>query len=216
MKLEVPVIKQAKGSVDCGIAVVHMIAAYYKNKVTFDKIKSEIPLDKTGTYNPQLGSFFLKRGFGVEIVTFNPGLFTNREKGKNSKQLLSHLEKLLKTKKPNQAKKVARYFMKFIKDGGKLVVRIPNEEDIRGEIENKWPLIAVLTTNFFFGTKPRFNFHFNVVTGIDRKFVYANDPLPDRRGGKHKYPISEYLFAIYASANGGPDNPSIIKIRAKK
>ena len=218
MKLDVPLVKQAEDSVDCGLAVVNMITSYHKKNITFAKIKSEIKTDKLGTYNPQLGSYLIKQGFDVEIVTFNPGLFTNQNKGKSKKQLLDHLETLLKTKKGSGAKKVVRYFIKFLKDGGKLTIRIPNEEDIRNEIQNKRPLIAVLTSNFLLGETPKYNFHFNVVTGIDKNFIYANDPLPDRWGGKHKFPISDYFFAIYASGQGpvdNLDNPSLIKIRNK-
>ena len=218
MKLDVPLVKQAEDSVDCGLAVVNMITSYHKKNITFAKIKSEIKTDKLGTYNPQLGSYLIKQGFDVEIVTFNPGLFTNQNKGKSKKRLLDHFENLLKTKKVPQAKKVIRYFIKFLKDGGKLTIRIPNEEDIRNEIQNKRPLIAALTSNFFFGDIPRYNFHFNVATGIDNQFIYANDPLSDHRGGKHKFPISDYFFAIYASGQGpvdNLDNPSLIKIRNK-
>src|SRR3989344_5965826 len=148
MKLEVPLVKQAENSVDCGLAVVNMITSYHKKKITFAKIKSEVKTDKLGTYNPQLGSYLIKKGFDVEIVTFNPGLFTNKDKGKSKTELLAHFEKLLKTKKARNAKKVIRYFIEFLKDGGKLEVRIPNPEDIKAEIKNKRPLIAVLTSNF--------------------------------------------------------------------
>lgn len=219
MKLDVPVIRQAKDSVDCGLAVVNMIAAYHKKNPAFEKTKAQVKADDLGTYNPQLGSYLIRQGFDVEIVIFNPGIFTNNDKGKNKKHLAEHFEKLLKLKKSSRARKIIRYFTKFLKDGGEVTVRIPNEKDIREEIRNKRPLIAALTSNFFLGNTPRYNFHFNVITGIDDDFVYVNDPLLGRRGGKHRYPISDYLFAIYASGQGdleNLDNQSLIKIRNRR
>jgi len=70
-----------------------------------------------------------------------------------------------------------------------------------------------MTTNFIYSDKPVFNFHFNVVTGIDDNYVYVNDPLWDGRGGKNKYTITEFLYGLYASAYGDLDNASLIKIK---
>ena len=38
----------------------------------------------------------------------------------------------------------------------------------------------------------------------------------DNRGGKHKYEINDFMYAIYASAYGDIDNASIMKIRKKQ
>ncbi|HIH31759.1 TPA: hypothetical protein HA235_03565 [Candidatus Woesearchaeota archaeon] len=52
MKLDVPLIRQPKGSVDCGIAGLAMIMKYYGSNVSFEKLKNEISVDKIGTYAP--------------------------------------------------------------------------------------------------------------------------------------------------------------------
>ena len=73
----------------------------------------------------------------------------------------------------------------------------------------------MITSNFLLFDKPIFNFHFNLITGIDETHIYVNDPLWDYRGGKHKYLINDFMYAIYASAYGDLDNASLMKIRKK-
>ena len=92
-------------------------------------------------------------------------------------------------------------------------MQIPDEHDIREEVEAERPLIALLTSLFLTDKNPPvFNAHFNVITGIDEESVYVQDPLPDE-GGEHRYPIKDYLYGVYASAAADIDNASIIKIK---
>ena len=215
MKLDVPLVRQPKDSVDCGVAVLNMITKYHGLDISYSGIRSKIRVFKDGTYCPQLGSLLIRLGFNVELVTFNPALFTLKDVGKTQGEVVRHLQNLLETKKPTTDKRVIRFLLTFIKNGGVVTVKIPSEEDIKEEIESRRPLIVVLTSNFLVTSKPKFNLHFNVVTGIDEKYVYANDPAWDERGGKHKYLIPDYFYGIYASAKD-PDNPTFIKIRKSK
>lgn len=215
MKLTVPLVRQDKDSVDCGLAAVHMITNFWKLPLDFKKIRKHLKVDKQGTYCPQLGSFLIKQGFKVKITTFNPGLFTLKDVGKNQAAIRQHLQKTLKTTRKRTDQKAIKFFLQFMGNGGEIEVKIPEEADIRQELKAKSPPIAILTSNFLFAAKPRYNFHFNVVTGIDDSHVYVNDPLWDERGGKHKYKIADFLFGIYTSSAGAFDNPSLIRIRKK-
>ncbi|MEX0616852.1 MAG: cysteine peptidase family C39 domain-containing protein [Candidatus Woykebacteria bacterium] len=165
--LNVALIHQERGSVDCGLATVNMVTKYWELPLTFNDIQKHLKVDKLGIYCPQMGSYLIQQGFDVALVHFNPGLFTLNEVGKSEKEIKTHLQNLLKKKRKRGDKKVIRYFLKFLKDGGKMEVKIPTEEDIRGELNNNRPVIAVLTSNFLTASVPRFNFHFNVITGID-------------------------------------------------
>jgi hypothetical protein len=157
-------------------------------------------------------------GFKVEIVTFNPWLFNYQDK--KSKNMAMRLKSLLKYW---EGRKVAKgpliplkLLIDFVNSGGKLDVRVPDRSDIIEEIKKERPLIAILTSNFLYKTQelPSFNFHFNVVTGIDKDYVYVNDPIPEESmGGKRKYLINEFLFGVYASAHGAFDWAALIKIK---
>ena len=72
-----------------------------------------------------------------------------------------------------------------------------------------------MTSRFLIAPTPWFNFHFNIITGIDNKYIYVNDPLPNNLGWKKKYPISLYMYAIHSTAYADSDNAIIMKISKK-
>ena len=211
MKLNVPLVRQDKNSQECGLAGLAMIFKYYNVPISYEKLKIELKADKTGTYMPQLGSYLIQNGFEVEIISLHPKLFSLKDK--NKKSVLNYFTSLYKKIKLKQNKKVMSYFIKFLKDGGKIKVKIADKQDIITEIKNKRPICALLTSNFLYRKKPGFNFHFNLVTGIDNKYVYVNDPLWNNNGGKKRYKISDFFYGVYASCYGDLDNASLMKIK---
>ena len=213
MKLDVPLVLQEKDSNDCGLAGICMILEYYNLKYSIEDLKTHLTVDETGTYAPQIGSFLIEKGFGVEIVTLNPRIFTNNDKELGQSAIIDKFKKMLNESKSQQDKKILDYYIEFLNEGGKLKVKIPDAKDVLEEIKNKRPLGALLTTNFLSNSKPCLNFHFNVITGIDDKFVYVNDPLPDFRGGEKKYLIEDFFFGLHASCYGDIDNGSLIKVK---
>lgn len=225
IKLDVPLVRQPRKSDDCGIAALSMILDYYHVGHNLKKLTLEIrKIDKRSpnrpsayTYLPQFGIYLLKLGFKIEITTFNPFLFTQSDKyTKNPLRSIQKVYSNIKNKKEisDEVKVPTRFFLDFINAGGKVNVKIPDQDDIRSEIKNGKPVMAWATTNILYPNvkKARFNSHANVITGIDNKYLYVNDPLWDSRGGKKKYPFSEFLYAIYASAYGAADNAAIMKI----
>jgi hypothetical protein len=213
MKLNIPVIIQEKDSIDCGIAGILMILKYYKIKTSIAVLKKEIPTyEKIGTYMPQLGVYLMKHGFAAEIITHNPHLFTKDFKNKSQKELKEYFTELCKVNKNSRFAVVSNYFREFLEQGGKITVKIPDEKDIQSEIAQKRPLGAIITSNFLTEKKATFNFHFNVITGIDDKYIYINDPMWDHRGGKKKYEIKDYMYALHSSLYGDFDNGSLLKI----
>jgi hypothetical protein len=213
MKLSIPLEIQKKDSLDCGIISLLMVFKYFGIKKSFKDIQKDLKVDKVGTYAPQMGTFMLKNGFNsVEIITQHPGIFTIKDRGKSQKQILSQIEELLLEEEEEQNRKVLNYFVEFLKNGGKVKVKIPGVDDIQKGIKEKTPMIALLTTNFLTELEPEFNFHFNVITGIDKDFVYLNDPSPNQDGGRKKCRINDFLFGLYAASYGDLDNGSLLKI----
>ncbi|MFA6073360.1 MAG: C39 family peptidase [Candidatus Woesearchaeota archaeon] len=218
MKLKVPLIKQPKNSVDCGIAGVAMLCKYYNIPKTFNALKKEIETDKIGTYAPQLGTYLIKQGLDVEIVTLHPKLFTLLDSKLSQKEIITRLETSHNSTTSNQDKKVITHFKEFMNSGGKIKIKIPDIIDIKNEIHKKRPVGALMTTNFI-NNVPIFNFHFNIITGYDTKHIYVNDPLPNKCGGRKKYTLQQFYYGLYASAYGDIDNASLLivkKIRIKK
>ncbi len=214
MKLNVPLVRQPKNSSECGIASVAMLLEYYGVPCEYEKLRGQFKITDWGTASPQLGLWLLQHGFEVEIVTMHPALFNSKIKPRTKEGMLRHLKSLRPAMKKPDSKLVLGYFIKFVEAGGKILPKVPGIDDIKSEISAKRPLIALLTHWFLHKTKePCFTFHFNVVTGIDDKSIYVNDPDWNSPGGKSKHDIQEYLYAVYASAYGEIDNACFIKVK---
>jgi hypothetical protein len=216
MQLDVPLVKQTSNdSIDCGIAGLSMIFKFYKVEEHISNLKKLHLYEHVGTYMPQLGEYLQSCGFETEIITANPHLFTFQHGELSQEELLDYLKESFTKINIERFKEPLSYFIKFMEKGGKLTIKVPSKEDIKQEITANRPLCAILTSNVLLFNKASFNFHFNVITGIDDTFVYVNDPLLDYRGGKHKYPVNDFFFALHSSAHGDLDNASIMKIKKK-
>ncbi len=222
MKLSVPVLQQSPKSVDCGIASVAMIYAFYRIKKEYSRLQKELTTNRVGTYAPQLGINLLQNGFQVEIVTHNPRLVEVKDKNLNQKQLASKFTQELKRAKNASDKRALKFFMKFMGLGGKITIKVPTISDIKEEIESKRPLIAYFTNAPLYDWEPDIylmdrpiwkTMHIAVVSGIDPENVYINDPMWDNNGGQKSYPIEQFFYAVYTSALGDLDNACLMKIR---
>ncbi len=140
VKLKVPLLRQKKGTVDCGIVSLQMILKYYDDNVSFEDLKKAISVDKVGTYAPQLGSYLLNRGYSVRIVTFHPSLFTLRHRNMSQGSVKAHLKRLFSSEKDSQKKKVLGYFLEFLKSGGEILADIPNPSYVKKELMAKRPV----------------------------------------------------------------------------
>ncbi len=214
--LQVPLIRQAKESSDCGPASLAMILEYYKIDYDFEKMKKELGVYSWGTVTPQLGNYLLTRGFAVEIVTMHPLLFSLHMQFSSTSDLKNHLESLRNSMKKEDDSIALDHFIAFINHGGILTPRVPTLEDVEQEIAAKRPVLAPITHWFLHKSNmpPRFSIHFNVITGIDNANVMVNDPdWGDEFGGKHEIDRDAFLYAMYASAKGGIDDACIMKIK---
>lgn len=215
MKLSIPSIKQ-KSKEECWLACIAMILSFYNIPENIAELRKKIKTYSwVWIFTPQLWCYLLKKWFKVEIVSLNQHIFTYEDVKKSQKELVKHFWILLKQEKKNHNKRSLKFFLEFIKLWGKIEVGIPSEKDIQKEISNNRPAIALMTPNFLMANIPWFNFHFNVITGIDNKYIYVNDPLPNNLGWQKKYPINLYMYAIYSTAYADIDNATIIKISKK-
>ncbi|MDO8425136.1 MAG: C39 family peptidase [bacterium] len=215
-KLSVPLVRQAEGSSDCGPACLAMLLAYYKVSFSFDEMKKELGTYSWGTVTPQVGTYLLKRGFSVEIITMHPSLFSLFSSFKNTDELKRYLWSLKPLMKGECDPIALDHFLQFVDAGGTITPRVPLMSDIEVEVNEERPVFIPLTHWFLHNTDlpPRFSIHFNVVTGIDQENVYVNDPdWGEEFGGQHAIDRDAFLYAMYASAKGGVDDACIMKVR---
>ena len=217
MKLNVPLVRQEKNSEDCGIVCLSMVLKFYNIQKSLTELRQEVKVYPwVWIFMPQLWCYLLKNWFDVEIITLNPHMFTCYHQRQSQKQIKEHIWMLLKQTKDSHAKTSFEYFLEFINTWWKLTADIPSKEDIQEEISQNRPVIALMTSRFLTSSTPWFNAHFNVITWIDDKYMYINDPMPKTFGWKKKYPTETYMYAIHASAHTDIDSASIMKIRKQR
>jgi ABC-type bacteriocin/lantibiotic exporter with double-glycine peptidase domain len=213
MLLKVPLKNQSWKSVLCGPCVMEMIYKYYGLNKTTKQICKEMKIySKIGTFTPQLGTHFIKNGLDAEIVTLNPRLVTKRYSKLSQKELLKQFIKNQKKYKNRRDKISFDFFIEFLKNGGKLKVKIPDKNEIIREIKNGRPVICSMTTKFLYNMLG-LNGHFVVVSGISDNTFFVNDPLQKKI---KSYSIDEFIYGIHASAKFDLDNAAILKIRKAK
>ena len=217
-QLNVPLIRQAERSADCGPAALAMLLAYHGVAYDFEELKQELGVYSWGTVTPQLGTYLLKHGFEVEIVTMHPALFSVHSKFEDAASLKTHLQSLEGAMKGEFDPIALMHFIEFVDAGGQITPRVPTFKHIQDEIEAERPVLVPITHWFLHETNssPRFSIHFNVVTGIDEQAVVVNDPdWGETLGGAHRIERDNFLYALYASAKGGIDDACILKARKR-
>jgi len=215
MKLDVQLVKQEKGSVDCGLACLSMILSYYGIDESIEKIKDKFKVYKGGTYSGQLAKYLIEKGFAVSVTTLNPAMFTLQDTEMSQEEILLRLKHLLEIEKRASNRTTLRHFIAFMQSGGEFEVKIPEINDVREEIDRKQPMIVQLTSQFFKAKKPKLMYHFNVVSGYNKEHVFVSDPLPDKRGGDNKYLARDFFYGVYSAIAADMDNGCFIKIKRK-
>lgn len=220
--LDVKTIRQQESSVECGLVTLEMLYSYYGANKTIDDLRKEITTIEVGTFSPQLGLNLLNNGFEVEIITHNPLLVERKDTDLSQGELLKKFEEKLNkytTKDDNYIG--LDYFIKFMKAGGKVKIKIPEFADLKIELDEDRPVIAFLSNASLYkenisnklGKPFSYTFHTVLVVGIENENILINDPYWGDEGGNQTYPIDEFFFAMHSSALGGVDNDSLIKVK---
>ncbi|HVZ12430.1 MAG TPA: C39 family peptidase [Patescibacteria group bacterium] len=220
--LSIKTIRQDEGSVECGLITLGMLYSYYNLNKNIDDLREEISTVEVGTFSPQLGLNLLKNGFEVEIITRNPLLVEKKDEDLSQKELLCVFEERInKYEKGTDNNIGLDYFIKFMQEGGKVKVKIPQIEDLKKELEVERPVITFLSNASLYKEniadklkKPfTYTFHSVLVVGVGDKGITINDPYWGDEGGNQTYPVDEFFYAMHSSALGGTDNDCLITVK---
>ena len=214
MMLNVPLIRQEKDTSVWVLAALSMSLQYHGRDVSIADLERDE--DAKGIDMGAIGTYLLKHDSDAELMMFHPRLFTNRDRGKSEAELLDHFQARVGHKDNIKwDDDVLRHLIRFLDHGGRVTVRIPDEDDIREEIEAGRPLLVTTDTNFLYGKEARYYLHANVIAGIDEEYIYVNDPLWDERGGRCRHKKKEYMFGIHMATHGSFNNGSLLKVRPR-
>ena len=214
MILNLPLIRQEKDTYVCVLAALSMILQYHGRDVSIADLERDE--DAKGTDMGAIGTYLLKHDFEAEVVMFHPRLFTNRDRGKSAAELIEHFQaRIGHEDNMKWDDDVLRSLIRFLEHGGKVTVRIPDEDHILEEIEAGRPLLVTTDTNFLYEKEAKYYLHANVITGIDEEYIYVNDSLWDERGGRRRHRRKEYMFGIHMATHGNFNNGSLLKVKPR-
>lgn len=199
MKLNVPSYQQIPWSADCGLLCIKMLLDYYGEKVDIEQLRNGIDIDETGIYFWEIGTYLLKKGFKVTLITRDPKLFSKKDFENPPKNFWEFFqnEKNFDLKTEDDFESFS-YLKKFIEAWWKINIKVPDVNDIEKALLNDSLIISILTYKFLVHDTAKFDFHYNLVTGINQSEIMVNDP-GSTHWGKLKYPINDFLYAVYAT-----------------
>lgn len=183
-----------------------MVLNHFGKKRKLEELKENMLYVPGGTYIYDNGLVVLREGLKAELITANPLLFKQEDRVlmNNEDNVLNHLSQV--KRKKNAKKQPIKLFQDFIKKGGRVKVEIPNLHHIRNAID-KNKLIIVLLYGGALG-KREGGFHFVVVTGYKKGFVYINNPGKKSRQGWFRE--EDFLYALHSSTCADVDNGSLL------
>jgi Peptidase_C39 like family len=205
-KIDIEVFFQANKSPDCGPVCTQMALNHFGKGKKLEEIKTKVNYVPGGTYIYDNGLVILKEGLKAELITSNPLLFKQEDRSilKNEKSVLKHLTAI--KRKKNAKKQAIDIFQDFIKQGGKVKIEIPTLDHVKKALDQNKLIIALLYGGAL--GKKEGGFHFVVVTGYKKGFVYINNPGKKSRQGW--FSESDFLYALYSSTCADVDNGSLL------
>lgn len=205
--INVPLILQEKGSIDCGPTCTRMIMEYYGVKKTLKDIRSKLTYRKTGTTIYDNGSLLIDEGFNTTVVTAQPLLFPGDiiPTIKNKHNLLKLITEKLKGAKKD--KWIIKTMIKYLKKNGNIKLEIPSFSHIKHAIDNDTPVLTLMYGQSMGRNEGKY--HFVVVCGYKDKEIFINNPWPkSKRQGW--FPFEQFIYGVHASTCVSVDNGTFL------
>lgn len=214
MRLSVPLVRQSRRSMECGLACVCMLLRYHGIPASLAALRHARPVDDHGLYTGELGCLLLELGFGVRVILMQPRLFTLADTGISAPRVRRRLARFAQdTRNAVRDREAATRLLDFIRAGGAVEIRVPTINDVTTELHAGRPVIASLSAHFLSARTPAFTFHYTVVTGRTRGRLFCNDPSWNRTGGRRAHDIEAFFYGIAATAYHQLDEPCLILAR---
>jgi len=205
MKLDIP--RTLQGPSSCGHSSLLQVLAYYGTNLELKEVVKEISnceVDelKLGASECELGMFAIKRGFKSTVVSLDVRRFDATWFELSSEELKKKLElrsEFLHKLSPEDIKEgqgtqyldnVTKYYSEYLEKEGKVKFLPISKELIKKYIDNKIPVIALVSSQLYFKKARKYNGEFDdikgkptghwiVVSGYDENNFIITDPADD-------------------------------------
>jgi ABC-type bacteriocin/lantibiotic exporter with double-glycine peptidase domain len=212
MKLSVPIITADESQLYATV-VVEMVLKYYGKTTERSMIESFLDERHGGTDIVQIGRFFVQQGFGAEIITLHPRLFTMQHCGFSQEQVHEHINHLIEFHMQKRHDQIAlQHVLTYMQEGGVVTPGVPDFDRVKKELDRERPVIALLPTTFTAGGSSNMDFHFVVITGYSGKYIYINDSKT-MDGAQKKIRENFFFRGIYAQFKEQVDEGCLLMIR---
>lgn len=193
--LPVPLFSQPATTPYCGHTCAKMILAYHGIDMPLRDIVREAGTTKCGIVPVPLGSFFLRQGFGVTIVGFDPHFPPHfaRLPADRARRALADWRRRASYRDTADYR---RYLPEFWSLGGVYLPRPVSPTDIREALRRHEPCILNLNVSVLRSLREKEAGHYVVPISFGEQTVVLNDPSGKPRG-RLEYPIHEILHASY-------------------
>jgi hypothetical protein len=177
----------------CGPTCLHAVYRYWGKRVSLDEVINAVPrLETGGTLGVLLGIDALKRGYKVEIITYNLQVFDPTWFADESVGLVAKLEAQAAAKTSQKLRIACRAYVEFIKLGGVVSSAVLSGSLIRKHLNRNVPILTGLSATWLYQSMREYgpndedddirgapSGHFVVLSGYNRKKreVHIHDPL---------------------------------------
>lgn len=177
----------------CGPTCLHAVYRYWGEDITLDQVIAAVPkLENGGTLGVLLAIDALRRGYRVEIVTYNLQVFDPTWFADDNVDLVAKLEAQARAKTSQRLRVSCAAYVEFLRLGGTVRSAVLNGALIRQHLNRDVPIITGLSATYLYQEAREYgpddepddvrgspSGHFVVLSGYDRKKreVHIHDPL---------------------------------------
>ncbi|WNB18456.1 C39 family peptidase [Marivirga arenosa] len=177
----------------CGPTSLHAVYQFFNDSISLEEVIDSIEyLESGGTLAVMLGIDALKKGYQVEVITFNLKVFDPSWFHDEDIDLVQKLKEQLKYKKTSKVKQASKAYIQFIENGGKITYKTLNKDLLHSYLIQDIPILTGLSATYLYNEKREFgdpvryddvkgypSGHFVVLSGInyDQNSITVADPL---------------------------------------
>jgi hypothetical protein len=137
--------------VTCGPTCLHSIYEHFGDGMALEDVVREVPMLRGGgTLGSLLATHALRRGYRVQIYTYNLKVFDPTWATLARPQLVAKLERQLEVKRQPKFRVASRAYMEFLRLGGELQFQDLTAKLIGGYLAAGTPILAGLSATYLY------------------------------------------------------------------